>query len=123
VLIGAFIALLFSSAGDLPGQGFIDTINAFVKQGITEPDRKKAVSADVADMEEALEDFSKRLKSAGKLMVKLNKDYGSSREALESVLDELNRERAGTQQKILELRFSIRDQMSREEWQRAFGKP
>jgi hypothetical protein len=123
VLIGAFIVLLFSSAGDLPGQGFMDTIDALVKQGITEPDRKKAVSADVADMEETLEDFSKSLKSAGKRMVKLNKDYGSSRRAWESVLDELNGERADTQQRILELRFSIRDQMSREEWQKAFGRP
>lgn len=122
MLIGALIALFFYSAADLPGQGFVDTLNAYIEQRINEPDRRKAISSDVENIEEALEDFSKKLQSAGKRMVKINKDHGSSRAAFEQILDELNRERASTQQKALNLRFSIKKQMTREEWQGAFGR-
>jgi len=120
MLIGAFIAFLFSSAGDLPGQGFIDTIDAFVKAGISEPARQKAISANVEEIEDALEDFSDQLKGAGKQMIKLNNDHGSTREAFEHVLDGLNQQRSETQQNILEQRFKIKDRMTREEWRTAF---
>lgn len=122
MLIGVFIALLFSSAGDLPGHGFIHTINAFVKENIAEADRKKAISSDVDEIENALETFSDELKRAGKQMVKLNSDHGSGREAFEGVLNGLNQQRMDAQNKILDLRFKIRERMTRQEWQAAFGK-
>ncbi|MGD9189639.1 MAG: hypothetical protein PVI89_15575 [Desulfobacteraceae bacterium] len=123
MIIGAFLAIFFSSAADLPGQGFVDLLNAFIEQSITQPDRRKAISGDADDIEKALEHFSKKLKKAAKRMVKANEDHDSNRAAFENILEELNGERADTQQKILELRFSIRDQMSRKEWQEAFGRP
>ena len=123
MLIGALMAIFFSSTADLPGQGFVDLLNTFIEQRITEPNRRKAISSDADDIEKALAHFSKKLKKAAKRMVKTNEDHDSNRAAFENILDELNGERADTQQKILELRFSISDQMSREEWQKAFGRP
>lgn len=123
MLIGALIAIFFSSAADLPGQGFVDLLNAYIEQRITEPDRRKAISSDADNIEKELEHFSKKLRKAAKRMVNTNEDHGSNRLAFENILDELNGERADTQQKLLELRFSIRDQMSRNEWQKAFGRP
>jgi predicted nucleic acid-binding Zn-ribbon protein len=117
------MAIFFSSTADLPGQGFVNRLNAFIQQSIIEPDRRNAISGDAGDMEKALEHFSKQLKKAAKRMVKTNEDHGSNRAEFEQILDELNQQRADTQQKILELRFSIRDQMSRKEWQKAFGQP
>lgn len=123
MLIGALMAILFSSVADLPGQGFVDQLNAFIKPGITEPDRREAISGDAEDIEKALEHFADQLKRGAKQMVITNEDHDSHRAAFENILDELNGERADTQQKILELRFSIRDQMSPKEWQKAFGRP
>ena len=54
-------------------------------------------------------------------MVNTNEDHDSNRPGFEKILDELNRERANAQQKILDLRFSIKNQMTRKEWQGAFG--
>jgi predicted nucleic acid-binding Zn-ribbon protein len=123
VLIGALIAIFFSSAADLPGQGFVDRLNAFIEQSVTQPDRRKTLSSDVDDIETALEHFSKQLKKAAKRLIKTNEDHDTNRAAFETILDELSQERSDTQQKILELRFSIRDRISRKEWQKAFGRP
>jgi predicted nucleic acid-binding Zn-ribbon protein len=122
VIIGALLAIFFSSAADLPGQGFVDLLNAFIEQRTTEPDRRKAISGDADDIEKALEHFSKKLEKAAKRMVLTNEDHDSNRAAFEKILDELNRERANTQHKILDLRFSIKNQMTRKEWHGAFGR-
>ena len=121
MLIGALMAIFFSSTADLPGQGFVDLLNTFIEQRITEPNRRKAISSDADDIEKALAHFSKKLEKAAKRMVKTNEDHDSNRPGFEKILDELNRERANAQQKILDLRFSIKNQMTRKEWQGAFG--
>ena len=121
MLIGALMAIFFSSTADLPGQGFVDLLNTSIEQRITEPNRRKAISSDADDIEKALAHFSKKLEKAAKRMVKTNEDHDSNRPGFEKILDELNRERANAQQKILDLRFSIKNQMTRKEWQGAFG--
>ena len=120
MLIGAFITLLFFSVTSMPGQAFVDNISSFAKQNISERDRKKEILSLVDDMEGALEDFSEQLKDSGKRMVKLNRDHSSTRQVFEEVLDELNEGRISTQEKILDLRFKMKDRMTREEWQMAF---
>ena len=120
MLIGAFITLLFFSVASLPGQAFIDNMSSFTKESISEPDRKKKILSFVDDMENALEDFSEQLKDSGKHMVKLNRDHSSTRQAFEEVLDKLNESRISTQEKILDLRFKMKDRMTREEWEMAF---
>ncbi len=69
--------------------------------------------SDVHDIDNALEDFSDQFKSAGKRPVKLDKDYASTRQDLEKVIDELNQDWARTQLQILELRFKIKERMTR----------
>jgi hypothetical protein len=120
MLIGALITLLFLSVADLPGQAFVDNIRSFAKQNISERDRKKEILSLVDDMEDALEDFSEQLKDSGKSMVKLNRDRSSTRQGFKEVLDDLNESRMSTQEKILDLRFKMKDRMTREEWQTAF---
>lgn len=120
MLIAALVTLLFFSGASLPGQAFIDKISEFGKENISERDRRKAVLSITEDMEEAMENFSDQLKDSGKRMVKLNRDHGSTREAFEKELEELNNSRFQTQEKILDLRFKLKDGMTREEWQMAF---
>ena len=71
-------------------------------------------------MEDALADFSDQLKDSGTSMAKLNKDQNSTRHAFEDELNTLNNSRFQTQVKILDLRFKIKDRMSREEWNKVF---
>jgi len=120
MLIGALITLLFFSVADLPGQAFIDSISSFAKENISERARKKEILSFVDNMEDALEDFSEQLKDSGKSMVKLNRDQSSTRQAFEEALDELNESRISAQKKILDLRFKMKDRMTREEWLATF---
>lgn len=120
MLIGVLLTLLFFSVADLPGQALIDNISSFAKENISERDRKKEILSFVDNMEDALEDFSEQLKDSGKSMVKLNRDQSSTHQAFQEVLVELNESRISTQEKILGLRFKIKDRMTREEWQMAF---
>ena len=121
MLIGAFITLLFFSVADFPGQAFIDNISSFAKENISERDRKKEILSFEDNMEDALEDFSEQLKDSGKSMVKLNCDDSSTRQAFEEVIHKLNDSRISTQEQILDLRFKMKDRMTREEWKIAFG--
>ena len=120
MLIGAFITLLFFSVADLPGQAFINNITSFAKENISERGRKKEILSFVDDMEDVLENFSEQLRDSGNRMIKLNRDHSSTRHAFEKVLDDLNESRMSTQEKILEIRFKMKDRMTREEWQMAF---
>ena len=120
MLIGALIALLFLSTASMPGQAFVDNISSFAKESISERDRRKEILSFTENMEDALADFSDQLKDSGTSMAKLNKDQNSTRHAFEDELNTLNNSRFQTQVKILDLRFKIKDRMSREEWNKVF---
>ena len=120
MLIGALIALLILSTASMPGQALVDNISSFAKESISERDRRKEILSFTENMEDALADFSDQLKDSGTSMAKLNKDQNSTRHAFEDELNTLNNSRFQTQVKILDLRFKIKDRMSREEWNKVF---
>ncbi|UCG12729.1 MAG: hypothetical protein JSU72_20015 [Deltaproteobacteria bacterium] len=122
MLIGLiFSFLILGFLGDLPGKEFIDTLGGLVKESISEPERQKEIKWLVDDMEKELKDFNKQLKKSSKTLAKLNRNHNSRREDLENVLDELNGRRINSQEKLLEIRFKMKERMSREEWQAVFS--
>jgi predicted nucleic acid-binding Zn-ribbon protein len=122
MLIAAFVAMFFSSTGNLFDQEFIEMLNRYTKESITEPQRQKGISAHMDAIEDELEAFSDRLKGAAKRMVKLNNDHTSTRKEFATVLAELNQQRLETQIKMMELRFKVKAQMTRGEWRAALGQ-
>lgn len=122
MLIGLILSFLFLGfLGDLPGKEVIDTLGDLVKESISEPERQKEIKSLVDDMEKELKDFNKQLKKSSKTLAKLNRNHNSRREDLENVLDELNGRRVNSQEKLLEIRFEMKERMSREEWQAVFS--
>ena len=118
LLIGIFLS---AGSGSIPGQNFIDSLNSHLKKNMAASDQKKEILTLVDDMENELKDFSKKLKSSGKIIEELNRDHAANREDFEKVLDELNASRAMTQQNILEIRFKIKERMTREKWEEIFS--
>jgi predicted nucleic acid-binding Zn-ribbon protein len=116
ILLGLTYLLL--SGG--PELDFVNTMSARVEQSIVEPDRKQKVLSLVNDMANEINDISKRLESSSKSIAKLNRDHSSRRESFEKALDELNQGRIRSQEKILQIRFNLKDHMTREEWEAVF---
>jgi len=100
---------------------FIEKVSDLIRETVSEPHRSEEILSLVNDMEKELKDFNKQLKKSSKTLAKLNRNHNSRREDLENVLDELNDRRINSQEKLLEIRFEMKERMSREEWQAVFS--
>jgi hypothetical protein len=56
-------------------------------------------------------------------LIELDKDYKSNRKQFEKLFDEFNQNQQDTYQAILDLRFKLKEGMTRSEWEDAFAKP
>ncbi|HID28823.1 MAG TPA: hypothetical protein EYP19_02325 [Desulfobacterales bacterium] len=122
MLIALIVSLFLSLySSDLPGMEFIERVSNLIKETVTEPQRSEELLSLVDDMKKEFKDFNNQLKKAGKTLSKLNRNHNSRREDLEDVLDKLNGSRVDSQAKLLEIRFQMKERMSREEWQTVFS--
>ena len=120
ILLGIFLST-GSSTGSMIGQNFIDDLSAKVENNIIVSDQKKELLSLVDDMEDEIKKFSNQLKGSSKAIKRLNKDYDATREDFETILHELNTNRAGTQEKIMKIRFKMKNRLTREEWKKVFS--
>jgi uncharacterized protein YdgA (DUF945 family) len=118
------VALLVAGGGGdaASWQQFIDQQNASVEDVIKERDRRKEILSFVDEMETELKRFSEQQEQLSGAILKLNRDYGATRSNFEKTLDDMNDNRAMTQQTILEARFKMKSKMSREEWEVIFKR-
>lgn len=117
-LITSFIISLFSA--DMTGREFIESLEKQIKIAISEKEHKKELTTLVDAMEREMKTFHKKLNMSGKELSKLNKNYTSTREDFENVLNELNETRMVTQQNVLKIRFKLKESMTKEEWKMVF---
>jgi hypothetical protein len=110
---------MLSSSGMI-GAGFIDAATAYVNEHVAEESRRKEILSDVTAMESELKNYSGDLQDSAEKMLDLNEDHNSSRESFENILNQLNRSRAATQEKLLDKRFDVREKLTQEEWSEAF---
>ena len=123
MLIALIVSLFLSLySSDLPGMEFIEKVSDLIRETVSEPQRSEEILSLVDDMEKELKDFNKQLKKSSKTLTKLNRNHNSRREDLENVLDELNDRRINSQEKLLEIRFEMKERMSREEWRAVFSE-
>jgi septal ring factor EnvC (AmiA/AmiB activator) len=117
----ASLIISFLSPG-ISGELFIKETRKSVKQSIADSGRKKELSSHVDKMEKELKSFNKQLKKSGKSLSKLNKNYDSNLEDFETALDKLNEKRIISQERIVEIRFMMKDHMSLDEWKAVFKR-
>ncbi len=89
---------------------------------VEDPARAKAAQSTLAELEAAVVAFQKKFTASGKSISRSYRDHAADRAEIEAVLDRLNRDWERGQERALDLRFELRDQLTREEWAALYSK-
>ena len=94
----------------------VEQMSERVEIVVEEPARADAAGAVLRDLEEAVLDFENTFAASGKAIERTYRDHAADRAEIEAVLDELNRDWGRAQERALDLRFELREHLTREEW-------
>ncbi len=122
MLIAAFIMWLNSLFGGGAGAAaqLLSAARDNVSESVSNREHRKAAEKVLALMDELNKDIAKRRDLARDEVSKaISKRDGDPRPALES----LSTDAAAFDVRLVELRFSLRDTLTREEWEAVFKKP
>jgi hypothetical protein len=89
---------------------------------VEDPARAEAAQSTLADLKAEVVAFEKTFAVSGKAVKRSYRDHGADRADIEAVLDQLNRDWERGQERALDLRFELRDQLTREEWAALYSK-
>ena len=78
--------------------------------------RAEAAQLILEDLGQAVVSFEKTFAASAKAVNRSYRDHAADRAEIEAVLDQLNRDWERGQERVLDLRFELRDQLTREEW-------
>ncbi|MHC4211932.1 MAG: hypothetical protein ACYSWP_01040 [Planctomycetota bacterium] len=123
MLIGALIILLLSSGNDLANQNLVAHIDTYVNKNIKETSRQYQLLSIVNSIKKARANSTQQTNSTIKSLIELDKDYASNREQFEKLFKEFNQNQQNNYKAILDLRFKLKEGMTRAEWEAAFAKP
>jgi hypothetical protein len=83
---------------------------------VEDPGRAEAAQSTLGELRQAVESFEKDFDATSKAVTRSYRDHEADRAEIEAVLDQLNRDWERGQERVLDLRFELRDQLTREEW-------
>ena len=83
---------------------------------IEDPARAEAVRSTLHDLKREIVAFERKFAATGNTIRRSYRDHVADRAELEAALDELNREWQRGQERVLDLRFELRNRLTREEW-------
>jgi sugar-specific transcriptional regulator TrmB len=121
MLIALFTILLLggSATGMLD---FIADSQDVVKVVMEKDDRRKEVLATLKETKKRTETHNKMVKGASKDMSAILSNDDVTDADIDTIWDAYFAQRAAYNQDMLDLRFQLKDQMTREEWQQVFAE-
>lgn len=122
MLWALLFALLFGGSSESPLLDYIDTHTRLAKEHVTEKPRLKNVLHIFDEMEDTGKKFQKKRLTAKKKLLKKAKHHESNADDFKIELDQLMHEADNTESALLELRFKLKDVMTREEWNAVFNQ-
>jgi hypothetical protein len=118
-VLAIWLSSLFGGGADAAAR-FLSAARDNVPERVTDRDHRKAAEKVFDRLDELLRDVAKRRDDARDDVSKaLSKRNGNARPALESLATDA----AAFDVRLVELRFNLRDTLTREEWQAVFPKP
>jgi hypothetical protein len=103
------------SAGTLTPTA-VEALSERIAIVVEDPARAEAARATLAELKRETTAFEKKFAASGKAMKRSYRDHAADRPEIEAVLDQLNRDWVRGQERTLDLRFELREQLTREEW-------
>ncbi len=121
-MLVALMTILFlgGSSGAFGPMVFIDQAMDYAKQTIMEDDRRKQATATLKDMKKRTKEYTKAIKKLSKELSADYRQYEAPEDKIDAVwarVFELNLEYT---EDIIEQRFELRNQLTREEWAAMF---
>ena len=89
---------------------------------VEDPARAAAAQATLKDLRKEAAAFEKKFTATGKAVSRSYRDHAADRAEIEAVLDQLNRDWERGQERALDIRFELREQLTREEWAALYSK-
>lgn len=83
---------------------------------VEDPGRAEAARSAFGELADEVAAFEKAFAASGKEVTRSYRDHAADRAEIEAVLEQLNRDWQSGQERMLDLRFELRDQLTREEW-------
>ena len=83
---------------------------------VQDPGRAEAAQLILDDLGQAVASFEKTFAASEKAVNRSYRDHAADRAEIEAVLDQLSRDWEQGQERVLDLRFELRDQLTPEEW-------
>lgn len=117
----ALITILLLGGGDTGMLDFIANTQDEVKVVMEKDDRQKEVLATLKTMEKLTDGHNKMVKGASKDLSNALSNAEVTDAEVDTVWDAYFSQRADYNQEMLDLRFQLKDQMTREEWNEVFA--
>jgi hypothetical protein len=118
----ALFTILFLGGSDTGMLDFIADSQDAVKVVMEKDDRRKEVLATLKETKKRTKAYNKTVKGAAKDMSRILSSDNPTDAELDSSWDVYFASRADYNRDMLDLRFQLKDQMTREEWQRVFAE-
>ena len=94
----------------------VEEMSKRVEVVVEEPARADDAREVLKALKEEVLDFENTFAASGKAIERSYRDHAADRSEIEAELDELNRDWARTQERALDLRYELREHLTREEW-------
>lgn len=124
-MIWALLAWYFFGGGVGSGailtSSGVDDLSEQVAIVVEAETRRESATRTLKSLKKDVKAFEKTFARSGKKLNKLYKDHEGDREEALAILDDLNSEWATGQERALDARFALRDELSEEEWSELFG--
>ena len=88
----------------------------FFRHDLEDPGDAEAAQRTLGQLRQVVKFFGKDFDATGKAVTRSYRDHGADRAAVEAALDQLNRDWERGQERVLDPRFELRDQLTGEEW-------
>jgi hypothetical protein len=121
MLIAAAILFLMNSGSEAPNQALVDQAGTYIKKHIADAGRQETLQAILNDIKEEQTKKTQETQATLKGLIELDKDYASKRTQFDTLFKTFNQNQQNSYRAMLELRFQLKDSMSREEWEEAFA--
>lgn len=100
----------------------VEEISERIEIVVEIPERVEAAQMTLDELGQAVKSFEKDFAASGKAVTRSYRDHVADRAEIEAVLDQLNRDWERGQERVLDLRFELRDELTREEWAALYSK-
>ena len=121
MLIAALLYFVMNPANELANQGLIDQVGTYINQSIDDTNRQETLQAVVDAMKKEQAKMALHSNGTRQSLIELDSDPASERDQFDTVLNAFNRDQQKSYKAMLDLRFQLKENMSRAEWEEAFG--